>query len=139
MPTFFVESWFVCVCVCVCLCVTSITSTFQQQSTTQNKTQTFTNTFQNLNIAEGQISLKALPNPFSDNVKFVLSAPQAGNGSLEIFNMLGQKVKTVFQGRIISGINTFQVNLPAMKSAELIYVLRVGDKKVTGKLLQLNQ
>lgn len=120
-------------------CDASDCSSSGARLTTQNNTQTLPNSFRNLNIVEGQISLKALPNPFSDNVKFVLSAPQAGHGSLEIFNMLGQKVKTVFQGRILPGINTFQVILPAMKSAELIYVLRVGDKKVTGKLLQLNQ
>ena len=89
--------------------------------------------------AEGQTTIKAFPNPFSDNVKFVVNASEGGNGSLEVFNMLGQKIKTVFQGRIHFGANTFQVNLPSMKYAQLIYVLRVGDKKVTGKLLQLNR
>jgi hypothetical protein len=92
-----------------------------------------------LNVAEGQTTVKAFPNPFSDNVKFVVTASQGGNASLELFNSLGQKVKTVFQGRMLSGANTFQVNLPSMKSAQLIYVLRVGDKKVTGKLIQLNK
>jgi hypothetical protein len=92
-----------------------------------------------LNMAEGQTTVKAFPNPFSDNVKFVVTASQGGNASLELFNSLGQKVKTVFQGRILSGANTFQVNLPYMKSTQLIYVLSVGGKKVTGKLIQLNK
>ena len=92
-----------------------------------------------LNVAEGQTTVKAFPNPFSDNVKFVVTASQGGNASLELYNSLGQKVKTVFQGRILSGANTFQVYLPSMKSAQLFYVLSVGDKKVTGKLLQLNR
>jgi hypothetical protein len=90
-------------------------------------------------MADGQTTVKAFPNPFSDNVKFVVTASEGGPGSLEVFNMLGQKVKTVFQGRILSGANTFQVNFPSMRSAQLIYVLRVGDKKVTGKLLQLHK
>jgi hypothetical protein len=92
-----------------------------------------------LNVAQGQTTVKAFPNPFSDNVKFVVTASQGGNASLELYNSLGQKVKTVFQGRILSGANTFQVYLPSMKSTQLIYVLSVGDKKVTGKLIQLNK
>jgi hypothetical protein len=91
------------------------------------------------NLTKGQTTVKAFPNPFSDNVKFVVTASEGGNGNLEVFNLLGQKVKTVFRGYIQSGDNTFQVNLPSMKSAQLIYVLSVGDKKVTGKLLQLNR
>ena len=86
-----------------------------------------------------QLNIKAFPNPFSDRVKFLVNASEAGNGSLEVFNLLGQKVKTVFRGYIPSGANTFEVNLPAMKSAQLFYILNVGDKKVTGKLLQLNR
>jgi hypothetical protein len=106
----------------------------------QSAARVATTSIQSLNDGnEGQTTVKAFPNPFSANVKFVVTASQGGNGSLELFNMLGQKVKTIFQGRILSGDNTFQVNLPSMRSAQLIYVLRVGDKKVTGKLLQLNR
>jgi hypothetical protein len=102
------------------------------QTSTQDETQTLTK-------VEGPITLKALPNPFTNNVKFVITTSEWGKGSLEIFNMLGQKVKTVFQGQVLQGANTFQVNLPLLRSAQLVYVLTVGDKKITGKLLQLNQ
>ncbi|OQP59394.1 hypothetical protein A3860_37950, partial [Niastella vici] len=102
---------------------------------TENNTQTLTN---DLNIG-GQLTIKALPNPFNNNVKFLVTAPEAGNGSLEMFNMLGQKVRTIFQGHIQQGPNTFEVSLPSLKSAQLVYVLRVGNKTITGKLLQLNQ
>jgi hypothetical protein len=108
-------------------------------TSTQNETPTLTNGLNDLNVAENQTTVKAFPNPFSDHVKFVVTASEGGKGSLEVFNSLGQKVQTVFQGYIRSGANMFQVNLPSMKSAQLIYVLRVGNKHVTGKLLQLNQ
>jgi hypothetical protein len=99
-------------------------------TSTQNTTPTLT---------EGVTTVKAFPNPFSNNVKFVVTTVEGGNGSLEVFNLLGQKVKTVFRGHIQSGANMFQVSLPSMRSAQLIYVLRVGETKITGKLLQLNQ
>jgi hypothetical protein len=100
-------------------------------TTTENQTPTLSSNLKQLNI-------KAFPNPFSDKVKFVVTASEAGNGSLEVFNLLGQKVKTVFRGYIQSGANAFEANLPTMKSAQLFYVLHVGDNKITGKLLQLN-
>lgn len=83
-------------------------------------------------------SVLAYPNPFNDHVKFVVSAPKEGKGSLEIYNILGQKVKTVYQGHINAGSNAFELSLPKKDQSTLIYIFRVGDKKVTGKLLQLN-
>jgi hypothetical protein len=107
-------------------------------TSTQNETQSSTSLKDQL-LAGRETTIKAFPNPFSDNVKFVVTASEAGNGSLEVFNVFGQKVKTVFRGQIQAGANMFQVNLPSMRSAQLIYILRVGDKTVTGKLLQLNK
>ena len=86
-----------------------------------------------------QLAVKAYPNPFSDRIKFVVSSPKAGQGSLEVYNSLGQKVKSVYSGFIAAGTQTFDLNLPVRQTSNLIYVLRVGDQKVSGKLLQINQ
>jgi hypothetical protein len=83
-------------------------------------------------------TVKAYPNPFNDRVKFVVNAPASGNGSLEVYNIMGQKVKTVYQGHINSGNQTFELTIPKKQQSTLIYLFRVGDQKVTGKLLQLN-
>ena len=83
-------------------------------------------------------SVKAYPNPFSDRVKFLVTSPVAGKGVLEIYNMMGQKIKTVHDGYIAMGTQTFELSLPSQQVANLVYVLRIGDKKMTGKLLQLN-
>ena len=53
--------------------------------------------------------------------------------------MMGQKVKTVYQGYINKGTQTFELSLPGKQVANLVYVLRIGDKKMTGKILQVNQ
>ena len=78
----------------------------------------------------------AYPNPFSNKVKFVITSSVVGKGNLEVFNMLGQKVKTVYQGFFTTGVQTFELNLSRQHLSSLIYVLRIGDKKLTGKLLQ---
>jgi len=84
-------------------------------------------------------TVKAYPNPFSDRVKFMVTSTVAGNGNLEVYNMMGQKVKTVYQGYIVKGTQTFELSLPGKQVANLVYVLRIGDKKMTGKILQVNQ
>jgi hypothetical protein len=83
------------------------------------------------------IDVKTIPNPFSSKVRFVISADEAGNGTLEIFNIQGQKVKTVYNGFINKGTNFFDLSMPASSTnAELVYVLRVGGTKLSGKLIQ---
>ena len=79
------------------------------------------------------------PNPFSDKVKFVVSAAETANGSLEVFNMFGQKVKTVYQGLVPAGVNNFVLNLPVQNQSSLVYRLTIGGKTITGKLIQLKR
>jgi hypothetical protein len=88
---------------------------------------------------EAGTTVKAYPNPFSDKINFVVTTPISGKGSLEVYNMMGQRVKTIYQGFISAGTQTFQMNSERQQVANLIYVLRIGDKKVTGKILQINQ
>jgi hypothetical protein len=86
---------------------------------------------------EASIDVKTIPNPFSTKVRFVISADDAGFGTLDIYNMQGQKVKTVYQGYINKGTNFFDLTMPASsRNAQLVYELRVGGAKMSGKLIQ---
>lgn len=89
-------------------------------------------------LTEPNVTIKTIPNPFSTQLRFVINTPNAGNGILEIYNTQGQKIKTIYQGYINAGMNFFDLTLPERRRAELIYVLRMADKTVSGKLLQLN-
>jgi hypothetical protein len=85
------------------------------------------------------IGIKAYPNPFNNRVKFVVTAPEDGYGSLEVVNMLGQKINTIYNGHIVAGTQSFEMTAPSSQLSTLIYIFRMGDKQVTGKLLQLGQ
>ncbi|HET9278042.1 MAG TPA: T9SS type A sorting domain-containing protein, partial [Flavitalea sp.] len=87
---------------------------------------------------EAQTAVKAFPNPFNDRVKFVVSVPQPGYGSLEVMNMLGQKIKTIFQGQLNAGNQSFEMVLPQDRYSTLFYIFRINGKQVTGKLIQRN-
>jgi hypothetical protein len=119
-----------------CIAVASCSSAVAICPTTPNATNTVKQTDEVIQLADPTV--KAYPNPFNDRVKFIINSPAAGNGSLEVYNVMGQRVKTVYQGRINAGNQSYELVIPKKQQETLIYVLRVDGKKVTGKLLQLN-
>ena len=98
-----------------------------------------TATVKTADITEKQTTIKAYPNPFSDKVKFVVTSTVSGTGNLEVYNTMGQKIKTVYAGLITEGTHAFELSLPVKNANSLVYILRIGDKKMTGKLLQMNR
>ena len=78
-----------------------------------------------------------MPNPFSNQVRFVINSIDQGEATLDIYNIAGQKIKTIYKGNIPAGASYFDLKLPA-QNRNLVYVLRIGDQKVTGTLTQLN-
>jgi hypothetical protein len=63
-----------------------------------------------INTDLDQPTVKAYPNPFSDRIKFAINSPASGNGSLEVYNIMGQKVKTVYQGHLNAGSKFFRTS-----------------------------
>jgi len=59
-----------------------------------------------------------------------LKSAVSGKGSLELYNMMGQKVATVFQGYVQKGqAQTIQFRVSGAQRGSLIYVFSVGDHK----------
>ena len=82
------------------------------------------------------LQVSAYPNPFNEVVKFTIQSKVSGKAQLEVYNMLGQKVKTVYSGFIQANkaqVVEFRAGAAAHQS--LLYILKIGDNQVTGKLL----
>ena len=88
-------------------------------------------------VSVSAITVTAYPNPYTDNVSFVIDSKLSGQCSLDVYNMSGQKIKTIFQGHIVAGKQRFSLNLPVQQHTNLFYVFRVGDQRVAGKLLHV--
>ncbi|HEX6168463.1 MAG TPA: PKD domain-containing protein [Chitinophagaceae bacterium] len=84
---------------------------------------------------ENRVTVTAFPNPFTDNINFQIETKQSGQGTLEVYNITGQKIKTVFSGYMNAGKQRFSMNVPAGQSSVLFYVFRMGSQKISGKLL----
>ncbi len=89
-------------------------------------------------VLESPTKVKAVPNPYTDKIRFDLVSGVSGYGTLELYNILGQKIGIVYQGYIQAGRPFVREYSVAKESrSTLIYVFQVGDQKVTGKLLGL--
>lgn len=113
----------------VMACAPPVSLNNQQQRTISQKV-----------VLEGKpvTQVRAAPNPFSDKVRFQLESASSGYGILELYNLNGQKVRTVFQGYVQSGkAQMVDFLVPGYLKTSLVYVFRVGDQQVTGKLIGL--
>jgi hypothetical protein len=87
-----------------------------------------------------KLTVTAAPNPFFDRVRFVITTPEEGHAQLDVMNLLGQKVATVFNEYMKANSQQIvEYNVPASAPQTMLYVLRIGNRQVTGKLLKVNQ
>jgi hypothetical protein len=85
-------------------------------------------------------TVSAYPNPFNDKVKFVIQSPVSGRATLEVFNMLGQKIRTVFNGQLFAGQQQIvEFNVPIMSRVNMVYILKVNGQQLVGKLINAQQ
>jgi hypothetical protein len=76
------------------------------------------------------------PNPYNDRIRFTVEASESGKGVLELYSIMGQKLKTVFEGYVDKGqTKTIEYNVPFTQRAMMVYVFRVGKQRATGKLI----
>lgn len=75
------------------------------------------------------------PNPFNPNTSIRFSLPRASDVLLEIYNSIGQKIKTLVQGKMAAGWH--EVNFDASQLASGIYYYRIhaGDFIQVKKML----
>ena len=84
------------------------------------------------------LNVSTFPNPFRDNVRFLIHSDFSGKGTLEVYDMSGAKLQVVYSGYIYSGkAQTIEYRVPTLYRTNLMYVLRVGDKVVSGKLINI--
>jgi len=87
---------------------------------------------------EETITVTPYPNPFSDYVRFSIKSQISGQGILEVYDLSGQKLQVVYSGYIYSGKpQVIEYRVPMLYRTNMLYVLRVGGKMLTGKLINI--
>jgi hypothetical protein len=84
------------------------------------------------------ITVTPYPNPFSDYVRFSIKSQISGQGTLEVYDLSGQKLQVVYHGYIYSGKpQVIEYRVPMLYRTSMVYVLRVDGKMITGKLINI--
>jgi hypothetical protein len=85
-----------------------------------------------------RLEVVAYPNPFSDQIRFSITSPQSGKGTLQLFDLKGSKIKTIDVGSINAG-QTINVEyaVPGPNRVSMTYKLNVGDQESSGKLINI--
>jgi hypothetical protein len=88
-----------------------------------------------LNISLEPSDLKVYPNPFNTRVTFEFVSGRDANARLDIFNMLGQKVATLFDRPVEKGVLNRIEYLPDVAPGVLFYRFTLDNELFNGKLI----
>jgi hypothetical protein len=87
-------------------------------------------------LEQSSVKVSSGPNPFRNNVRFVVESKVSGQGVLEVYNMAGVKLATPFRGFVTAGKGqVVEYKTPSILNNGLVYVFRVNDQQVTGKMV----
>ncbi|RMI00298.1 MAG: T9SS C-terminal target domain-containing protein [Calditrichaeota bacterium] len=80
------------------------------------------------------------PNPFNPETEIAFLLPRAGEIQLAIYNVQGQKVRTLAEGRYPAGLHTFKWNgrddrEQPVPSGVYLYELRSSDQRLVRKMI----
>lgn len=86
-------------------------------------------------IPEGYALEQNYPNPFNPSTEISFSLPRAEKVTLRIFNVSGQEVVTLVNGKLSAGLHTMKWNAQGMPSGVYFYRIEAGSftevKKMT--------
>jgi plastocyanin len=77
------------------------------------------------------------PNPFNPSTMVSMSLPLAGQVRFVVYNLLGEEVKVVVDGRMNAGVHQVEINGTGLASGAYIYQLSVDGRVVGTKRMVL--
>lgn len=77
------------------------------------------------------------PNPFNPSTTIKFAIPEKSNVELAIFNVLGEKVRTLIDKQMDAGNHRIKFNSESLSSGIYFYTLRANDFKNTKKMILL--
>lgn len=84
--------------------------------------------------AGGLSMTEITPNPASNVARIDVAIPTGAQTILEVYSITGQKVATLFEGRLEAGNRQIDANVSSLESGKYVLVLTSGDKKVSRTL-----
>ncbi len=77
------------------------------------------------------------PNPFNPSTEIAFNLPSAGTANLAVYNLLGEKVATIIDGRMDAGFHTVTFDAGSLASGVYVYTLQTAGKVESRKMVLL--
>ena len=77
------------------------------------------------------VLLQNYPNPFNPSTTIVFSIPQTSNVSVDVFNVVGERVATVMNQTLEAGYHQIDFNASNLPSGTYIYQLKANNQSGT--------
>ncbi|MBD3232761.1 MAG: T9SS type A sorting domain-containing protein [candidate division Zixibacteria bacterium] len=91
----------------------------------------------NLDLPSEYGLIGSYPNPFNANTSIEYRLPESGHVSLEIFNLLGQRITTLIDSEFEAGRHTVKWDASNYSSGIYFYKLTAGDNVYTKRMTLL--
>jgi len=75
------------------------------------------------------------PNPFNPETAISFALPEAGQVTLEVFDLMGRRVADLAQGRFEAGVHRVVWNAASVASGIYFYRLQIGGRQLTKKMI----
>ncbi len=75
------------------------------------------------------------PNPFNSNTVIKFSIPSEGQVMIELYNVIGELIKTITDGFYNAGIQTVNLSSGDLPSGIYLYKMEIGTQSFTKKLI----
>lgn len=85
-------------------------------------------------LAEEITLFQNFPNPFNPQTYIEFHVPEAGHAELSVYNIMGQRVATLFEGTLQRPANMIPFDASGLASGVYIAVLRSGSRTATMKM-----
>jgi hypothetical protein len=122
----------------------SITATYDLTKTVSNETIILTVTAKTKSVEIATASepvfeyadLKVYPNPFSEKLRFEFVSPVDAHARIQLFDVMGRMVKTVFDNPVQGGINYTAEFIPgSLITSMYFYRMTLGENVFVGKVI----
>ncbi|GAB4092935.1 hypothetical protein [Flaviaesturariibacter terrae] len=140
-PSIFVKNGYGCVSATATSCSNAVTcsSTARMASTTAAPPITGIERRSPSGTAakDDALTVRVYPNPYRNTVSFTFTAPVSGRVSLEVYDNSGRQLAAIGYGEVSAGVTRVLHYSPRQRlSALQLYRLRIGNRTVSGKMIQ---
>lgn len=85
---------------------------------------------------ENRLSVDIFPNPASINQTLVIKTKEPENLSIDLYDMMGRKLKTVYKGKTTIGEMRVVHELDNLPKSMYIYLIKIGNNSMSKKFIK---